>query len=86
MLGRYSSSCKVKLTVQRAAVISQLLGEDDQLVEAPSILNIVTGQVSKDLSRLRIIKDSAKSSFVSKLDDNNYRIELLSPNQIAFIV
>ena len=45
VLRRYTTSCKVKLTVQRAAQISQILGEDDQLLTPPSILKIATGQV-----------------------------------------
>jgi len=44
VLRRYTSSCKVKLTVQRAAEISRILGEDDQLMTPPSILKMVTGQ------------------------------------------
>lgn len=44
VLSRYSSSCKVKLTVQRAANISQLVEEDDQLITPPTVIKIVTGQ------------------------------------------
>ena len=48
MLGRYSSSCKVKLTVQRAAPpLPQMVGEDDdQLLTPPSVVKIITGQVT----------------------------------------
>jgi hypothetical protein len=47
VLGRYSSSCKVKLTVQRAAPpLAQMVGEDDdQLITPPSVVKIITGQV-----------------------------------------
>ena len=44
VLSRYNSSCKVKLTVQRAANISQLVEEDDQLITPPTVIKIVTGQ------------------------------------------
>ena len=44
VLSRYGSSCKVKLTVQRTAVVPALLEEDDQLVTPPSVMKIVTGQ------------------------------------------
>jgi len=49
VLRRFTSSCKIKLTIQRTAPISQILGEDDQLLTPPSILNIVTGQVGFSL-------------------------------------
>ena len=48
MLGRYASSCKVKLTVQRAvntnltALVDE--GEADQLITPPSVLKILTGE------------------------------------------
>jgi hypothetical protein len=50
VLGRYTSSCKVKLTVQRAApplaqIVNQHEGEDDQLLTPPSVAKIITGQV-----------------------------------------
>ena len=44
VLSRYGSSCKVKLTVQRTAVVAALLEEDEQLVTPPSVMKIVTGQ------------------------------------------
>ena len=51
MLGRYSSSCKVKLTVQRAAPpLGQIVNQDDdddQLLTPPSVAKIITGQVRK---------------------------------------
>ena len=43
ILARYSSSCKVKLTVQRTAVLPALLEEDEQLVTPPSLMKIVRG-------------------------------------------
>ena len=48
VLAGYTASCKVKLTIQRAAEISSLLSHEDQLLTPPpSILKILTGQVSK---------------------------------------
>ena len=51
MLGRYSSSCKVKLTVQRAAPpLGQIVNQDDdddQLLTPPSVAKIITGPVRK---------------------------------------
>ena len=43
-LSRYSSSCKVKLTVQRAAPLPELVEGDDQLITPPSVVKIITGQ------------------------------------------
>jgi len=44
VLARYSSSCKVKLTVQRAALLPTLVEEDEQMITPPSVMKIVTGQ------------------------------------------
>ena len=44
ILSRYSSSCKVKLTVQRAAVLPSLVEDDEQMITPPSVINIVTGK------------------------------------------
>ena len=44
VLSRYTSSCKVKLTVQRSTALPSLVEEDEQMITPPSVIKIVTGQ------------------------------------------
>ena len=44
VLSRYSSSCKVKITVQRSSVLPALVEDDEQMITPPSVIKIVTGQ------------------------------------------